>query len=113
MTADEFRRPALDLPETCEAAHMNHPDFRVAGKIFATLGWPDTNWGMAKLIPEQQAACVTAAPHTFVSVKGAWGRRGATKVCLAAVTVTTLRPALLAAWRNAAPPRLTGTREVE
>ena len=55
MNADDFRRLALRFPETSEQSHMGHPDFRVGGKIFATLG-PKEEWGMAKLTPEQQAA---------------------------------------------------------
>ena len=49
MTADEFRRIALSLPEAVEIGHMGHPDFRVRKKIFATLGYPDDAWGMVKL----------------------------------------------------------------
>jgi hypothetical protein len=52
--ADTFRRIALGFPDTEERSHMNHPDFRVAGKIFATLGYPDASRGMVKLTPEQQ-----------------------------------------------------------
>jgi YjbR len=53
MTANDFRKMALALPETEEHSHMNHPDFRVAGKIFATLGYPDKTRGMVKLSPEE------------------------------------------------------------
>lgn len=56
---------------------MDHPDFRVGGKIFATLGYPDAAWGMVKLTPVDQQLVVAAAPDVFVPVKGAWGRRGA------------------------------------
>ena len=89
---------ALRLPETNEAAHMDHPDFRVAGKIFATLGYPDNAWGMVKLSPTQQAAFVRTEPDAFVPVKEAWGRRGGTNVYLRAVTRESLRKALEAAW---------------
>src|SRR5437667_9793363 len=58
MTADDFRQLALSLPETAESAHMNHPDFRVKGKIFATLGPAGTDWGMVKLTPQQQTRWV-------------------------------------------------------
>ena len=51
VTADAFRRLALSLPEAVEGSHMGHADFRVCGKIFATLG-PDETWGMVKLTPE-------------------------------------------------------------
>jgi hypothetical protein len=64
MTADEFRNMALDFPEAVEAAHMDHPDFRVRGKIFATLG-PDEKWGMVKLTPDQQASFLRTEPAIF------------------------------------------------
>ena len=106
MTADQFRALALSLPETTESEHMNHPDFRVRGKIFATLGVPDSDWGMVKLTPEEQRDLVRMEPDVFHAVKGGWGRRGATNVYLAAATPAVVRPALVAAWRNTAPKRL-------
>ena len=54
MTPSEFRRLALSFPETEERAHMDHPDFRVAGKIFATLGYPEEGWAMVKITPVEQ-----------------------------------------------------------
>ncbi len=84
---------------------MGHPDFRVRGKIFATI-WPDENWGMVKLTPKQQEIFVQAEPAVFAPVKGGWGRRGATNVILKAAKKATLRGALVTAWRNAAPKRL-------
>ena len=84
---------------------MGHPDFRIGGKIFATLG-PDETWGMVKLTPEQQADFVRAKPKVFEPVSGGWGRRGATKVLLKAATKAAVLPALFAAWRNTAPQRL-------
>jgi hypothetical protein len=106
VTAKDFRRLALSLPETEERAHMNHPDFRVAGKIFATLGYPDKSHGMVKLSPEQQHYFSKDFPAAFVPVKGAWGRRGATSVNLKAASKESLRQALEAAWRNTAPKKL-------
>ena len=106
MTSQDFRRMALSLPETSEESHMEHPDFRVAGKIFATLGYPRSGWAMVKLTPEQQDIFMKAEPEVFVPVKGGWGRRGATNVILRAATKTTLRSALVAAWRKTAPKRL-------
>jgi len=105
MTAQTFRDLALSLPEAAEAAHRGNPDFRVRGKIFATLG-PDETWGMAKLTPEQQAVFVHTEPEVFQPVNGAWGRRGCTYVRLEAATEPSVRQALSAAWRNAAPKRL-------
>ena len=106
MTANDFRRLALSLPEAIESAHMDHPDFRVGGKIFATLGHPAAGWGMVKLTPEQQHYFSKDEPQVFVPVKGAWGRRGATSVNLKAASKKTLAKAVRAAWRNTAPKRL-------
>jgi hypothetical protein len=103
MTPDGFRRLALKMPEASEVGHMGHPDFRVGGKIFATLGYPDAGWGMVKLTPEQQEAFVTAEPTVFVPVKGGWGLRGATTVRLRTAKTASVRTALAAAWRNVAP----------
>jgi hypothetical protein len=106
VTANDFRRLALALPEAIESAHMDHPDFRVLGKIFATLGYPEKGWGMVKLTPEQQHYFSKAEPDVFVPVKGAWGRRGATCVNLKAASKKTLVKAIRSAWRNTAPKRL-------
>jgi hypothetical protein len=106
MTANDFRRLALSLPETLESAHMAHPDFRVRGKIFATLGYPTVRWGMVKLPAEQQAALVKSHFTAFVPVKGALGRHGSTHVFLERVDKSTLRRAIRAAWRKAAPKLL-------
>ena len=106
MTANEFRKLALNFPEAVEASHMGHPDFRVGGKIFATLGAPRDGWGMVKLTPLQQRLFIEEEPEVFVPVKGAWGRRGGTYVCLQAANKSISRKALAAAWSNTAPKRL-------
>lgn len=106
MTANDFRKIALSLPETEERAHMNHPDFRVAGKIFATLGYPDKTRGMVKLSPEQQHYFTKDNPDVFVPAKGAWGRQGSTSVVLKEAKKDVLSKAIHAAWRNTAPKRL-------
>jgi hypothetical protein len=103
MTPTEFRRIALGLPDVTESSHMNHPDFRVGGKIFASLGWPDDAWGMVKLTPAEQAMFVQAKPEAFEPVPGGWGRRGSTKVRLQSVDEATLRSAIGAAWCWVAP----------
>lgn len=97
---------ALSLPETEARAHMDHPDFRVAGKIFATLGYPDKSWGMVKLTRIEQHMFVEAEPEAFNPCSGKWGLRGATNVKLSAVKKTDLRRALTAAWQLAAPSGL-------
>ncbi len=105
MTADEFRALALSLPQTAESSHMDHPDFRVRGKIFATLG-PDEQWGMVKLTPEQQATFLHADSSVFEPASGEWGKSGATIVRLDEAREETVRQALIDAWRNTAPKRM-------
>lgn len=82
---------------------MNHPDFRVAMRVFATLGYPDPAWGMVKLTPLQQSQFVRAHPKVFTPIPGGWGLRGATGVALRVATVAPVREALFAAWCNVAP----------
>jgi hypothetical protein len=100
MTGEEFRKLALAEPEASEGAHMAHPDFRVKGKVFATLHYPDEKWGMVKLSPEQQDSFVRDYPGMFVPVKGGWGRQGCTSVCLAEADVKTVKQAMQLACRN-------------
>ena len=105
MKADEFRQLALCLPEAIESEHMNHPDFRVGGKIFATIG-PDADWGMVKLTPDQQALYLSDEPESFTPANGAWGRGGATIVQFDAAKQATVAEALRIAWTNTAPKKL-------
>jgi hypothetical protein len=106
MTVDQFRRLALSLPGVIESAHMGHPDFRVGGKIFASLGYPDEAWAVVNLTPDQQSQFVRSEPKIFRPVKGGWGRQGSTNVCLKAATKGKLSNAMVAAWRNRAPEDL-------
>ena len=106
MTAREFCKIALSLPETEERAHMSHPDFRVGGKIFATLGYPDKTRGMVKLSPEDQHYFSKDHPEMFVPLKGTWGKRGATSVFLKEADKDVLAKAIRAAWKFNAPKRL-------
>ena len=108
MTADQFRQVALSHPSSAESSHMRHPDFRVNGKVFATLGYPNDGYGMVKLKPEHQERFIRAAPSVFSPVNGAWGRQGCTRVYLKAARIAQVREAMAAAWRNAAPERLAG-----
>jgi hypothetical protein len=100
MTSDEFREMALGFSGAFESAHMNHPDFRANGKIFASLGYPDGAYGMVKLTPEQQQALMEKTPAVFKPCAGAWGRAGSTSVHLASAKKTVVRVALEAAYRN-------------
>jgi hypothetical protein len=106
MIPNDFRKLALSFPETEERAHMNHPDFRVAGKIFATLGYPDTDRAMVKVTPVEQEMLVRAEPKVFSPEAGGWGRQGCTRVSLKAAKITSIRRALAAAWQLAAPVSL-------
>jgi hypothetical protein len=102
MSAARFRKIALGLPDASEGAHHGTIDFRVKKRIFATLGYPDDDWGMVKLTVEQQSVLVEAEPEIFRPVPGGWGKGGATNVRLAKADATTLRSALTMAWRNIA-----------
>jgi hypothetical protein len=99
INAEDFRRMACSLPGAEEKGHMGHPDFRVGGKIFATLGYPDAGWGMVKLTPEDQRVYVALDAGVFVPVKGAWGLRGCTNVRLRAANEAVVHEALESAWR--------------
>jgi hypothetical protein len=106
MTPADFRKIALSMPEAAESEHMAHPDFRVGGKIFATLGYPDQEHGMVILPSEEQARLLRSRPKIFSPAKGAWGKRGSTCVRLEMVDKRTLQAALEIAWRNRAPAKL-------
>jgi hypothetical protein len=106
MTINGFRRLALALPQSQESAHLDHPDFRVGKRVFATLGYPDVSSGMVKLTPARQAQFVAQYPQVFIPVKGGWGARGATNVKLRAATRATLWPAMVEAWRSNASATL-------
>jgi hypothetical protein len=99
MTADDFRRIALSLEGAEESSHMGAPDFRVGGRIFATLASERQGYGNLMLTPEQQAAFVEEAPELFVPVAGGWGRGGATHIRLSAADEEMLSGALRAAWQ--------------
>src|SRR6266513_5405292 len=110
MTSNEFRKLALSFPEAIESAHMRHPDFRVGGRIFATLGYPNKDSAMIKLPRDEQREFIRSNPDVFQPAKGAWGRQGSTIVYLPAATIDIVREALTAAWRNIAPERLSKNR---
>ena len=106
MTGADFRRIALTLPGAAEGAHFGHADFRVNGKIFATLGLEKQGYGVLLLTPEQQAGMVADEPEIFSPVPGGWGRKGSTRAQLANVTPDILEAALRTAWlAKSAPPK--------
>jgi len=110
MNADDFRRIALSLEGAEEASHMGSPDFRVGGRIFATLASQRQGYGNLMLTPEQQAVFVDELPDVFLPVAGGWGKSGATHIRLTAANEDLLAGALRAAWKiriekNAKPTR--------
>ncbi len=101
MNAKQFRRLLLGLESVTEEAHMGHPDFRLDGRIFATLT-ADEKTGMVLLPPEQQARFMREHPAMFTPAAGSWGRGGSTLVPLAAADPEVIGEAATLAWRNAA-----------
>lgn len=101
MKAEDFRKLALAFPDAVEASHMNHPDFRIRGKIFATLSGADLEWGMVKLTPTQQRSFIEIDADAFQPAKGAWGRQGCTMIRLAAAQKGDVQAALEAAKEGA------------
>ena len=99
MRENDFRRIALGMEGAVEGAHMDHPDFRVNNRIFATLHH-DRAYGGLGLTPEQQAQFMRAEPAAFTPASGAWGRAGATTVRLGAASEETLGEAMTLAWQN-------------
>jgi hypothetical protein len=106
VTEKDFRRIALSMPKATEGSHFGHADFRVGGKIFATLGLIDEGYGVLLLTPEQQAGMVEDEPKIFSPVPGGWGRKGSTRVLISKVPRDILEAALRAAWTRKAPKRL-------
>jgi hypothetical protein len=109
MTSNDFRRIALGLEGVIESAHMGHPDFRVNGRIFATLH-ADMKSGMVKLTPEEQRTFVRAQPDVFSLEAGAWGRSGCTKVRLDLAEEETIGEAMTLAWRSTKGARVRGAK---
>jgi hypothetical protein len=99
MTPDDFRRIALSFEGAEEGSHMGSADFRVGGRIFATLAAQRLGYGNLMLTPELQADFVGELPDVFIPVAGGWGRNGATHIRLAAANEDLLAGALRAAWK--------------
>jgi hypothetical protein len=106
MTVAQFRRLALRMPEAVEASHMDHPDFRVDGKIFATLGYPTPKHGVVMLTPAEQKSLMRSHPGAFGPAAGKWGDSGSTVVTLAKADARMIAAAIESAWRRRAPTRL-------
>ena len=110
MTTADFRRIALKLEGAEEGSHMGSTDFRVGGRIFATLAHAKQGYGNLMLTPDAQADLVAEAPKVFLPVAGGWGRMGATHIVLKEADEALLQGALHMAWsirvqKNAAAKR--------
>src|ERR1700704_2318593 len=99
MNASDFRRLALSLKGAEEGSHMGSPDFRVGGRIFATLASQKQGYGNLMLTPEQQAAFIEDQPGIFLPIAGGWGRMGMTHIRLAEACEDLLTGALRSAWK--------------
>lgn len=99
MTAADFKRIALSLEGAEEGSHMGAVDFRVGGRIFATLASQAKGYGNLMLKPEQQAAFCEELPDVFLPIAGGWGRMGMTHIVLAKASEDVLHGALRTAWR--------------
>jgi len=99
MSPDDFREIALSMQGAVEGAHMNHPDFRANGRIFATLHGDDA-WGTVMLTPEEQQEFLALTPKMFKPSSGAWGRQGCTDVRLSAADARTLGQAMTLAYER-------------
>ncbi len=82
MKDQAFRALVLAHAGAVESSHMNHPDFRIGGKIFATLSGPSMEWGMVKLTPLQQKTFIDADDRAFQPASGSWGKQGCTMIRL-------------------------------
>jgi hypothetical protein len=99
MNAADFRRIALSLEGAVESSHMGAPDFRVGGRIFATLASQKDGYGNLMLTPEMQAEFVRELPEVFLPIHGGWGRMGATHILFSKANEDVLTGALRAAWK--------------
>jgi hypothetical protein len=99
MKAKDFRRIALSFEGAEEGSHMGAVDFRVGGRIFATLASVKLGYGNLMITPEIQAAFVGELPEVFLPIAGGWGRMGMTHIRLAEASEDVLTGALHAAWK--------------
>jgi hypothetical protein len=118
ITVEDFRRIALSMEGAEEGSHMGAADFRVGGRIFATLASRHLGYGNLMLTVEHQAGFVEEAPEIFLPIAGGWGRMGATHIRLQEANEDMLAGALRVAWKlriekngkKAAPIKRTGTK---
>jgi len=113
MTPEQFRRLAVNSPGAEQHEHHRHPDFRIGGKIFATMGYPDETRAMVKLTPEQQSEFIHDHPEVFSPSAGKWGEQGCTNVALRKATKAVMQRALEAARQKAMWAALAGGKRAK
>jgi predicted DNA-binding protein (MmcQ/YjbR family) len=105
LTQAQFAAMALGFPGAARAGHFDVTDFRVRGKIFATLREKDGR-AVLKLAPDQQALLLETSGGQFAPVAGSWGLKGWTQVMLGEADEEAVRHAMAMAWRSVAPKSL-------
>ena len=111
MTPNDFRRIALSLPGAEEGSHMGAADFRVGGRIFATLASQHLGYGNLMLTPEQQAAFIGELPTVFLPIHGGWGRMGMTHIRLTEASEDVMEGALRTAWKSRMEKNASGKKK--
>lgn len=106
MTEQDFRALALAHPGAKEGGHQGHADFRLGGRVFASLNSPDVGWAMVKLTPAQQSVVLKKAGTAFRPANGSWGAQGYTLLFLADANAELARDALDLAAANATAKKL-------
>ena len=65
MKVADFRRLALALEGAEEGSHMGNPDFRVGGRIFATLASQKQGYGNLMLTPRYKRSLLLSSLMCF------------------------------------------------
>jgi hypothetical protein len=98
VDAEDFREMALSFDGAEEGSHLGAPDFRVGGRIFATLAMQHLGFGNLMLSPALQQSLINEAPDVFLPIPGGWGRMGSTHIRLAAASPQQMLKGLELAW---------------
>lgn len=99
--SDRVRELALSLPDVTSGPHHDREAFKVAGKVFATLGGDTVN---LMLTPEAQGELLAVLPDAAEPCAGAWGRQGSTALRFARVAEADVGEWLAEAHRIKRPP---------
>jgi hypothetical protein len=99
LTPADFRALALSLEGAEQGSHMGAEDFRVGGRVFATLASAAQGYGNLMFDPPTQSDFIEELHNVFIPIAGGWGRMGVTHVILANATREQVLGALQTAWR--------------